>query len=75
MYKIRVEKVAELKDGRTNRSISQKVGCSETHINQLFLGNKKCSETLAKLLILMCTNYTKDNCSLDDVVKEYFEKA
>lgn len=73
MLKINREKVAELKNGRTNKIIAQKVGCTETHITQLFLGNKKCSETLAKLLILTCTDYDKYN--LEEGIKEYFQKV
>lgn len=74
-YKIKVDKVSELKDGRTNKSIASKVGCSETHINQLFLGNKKCSETLAKLIILMCTNSTNNENTIQDSLKYFFKEV
>lgn len=74
MYIINADKVTELKDGRTHKIIAEKVGCSETHINQIFLGNKKCSETLAKLLILLLTDCTNNGIALEDALKYYFKK-
>lgn len=72
-YKIKKEKVEELKDGRSNSYIAGKIGCTEQHIGKLFLGVKNCSKSIALLLVSFCQKINIDDIN-DEILNIYFDK-
>lgn len=51
MYKIRLEKAEELKDGRTLKAISEKINIALSYISCILNGKNKCKKTTAMCLI------------------------
>lgn len=75
VYKIKKDKVKELKDGRNNISIAEKIGCNPQHIGKIFLGERNCSKGLAMLLILINKNFNTENFDIDGMIDTYFDKV
>ena len=73
-YKIKKEKIVELKDGRSNSYIASKIGCTEQHVGKIFLGMKNCSKSVALLLVSFCQKINIDNID-DEILDTYFDKV
>lgn len=73
-YKIKKDKIEELKDGRSNSYIASKIGCTEQHIGKIFLGIKNCSKSIALLLVSFCQKRNVDSIN-DEILNTYFDKV
>lgn len=51
MYLIRQEKINDLKDGRTNRDLSDILEITENYLSLLFNGKRYCSCSIAMALV------------------------
>jgi hypothetical protein len=72
-YKIKEGKANELKDGRTNTYLANKIGSTQQYIGKIFLGIKNCSKPMALLLISLCQKINIDSID-DDTIKIYFDE-
>lgn len=72
VYKIKEEKVKEIKNGRSNLYIASTIGCTEQHLCNIFSGKSNCSKSLAILLSLINNDSEYMNLALDDKINIYF---
>lgn len=74
-YRIRKDKIKELKDGRTNKSIAEKIGLSESHLCLVLNGSETCPKYLAILLSLIGAHMQVQEYRMQEVVDYFFEKV
>lgn len=74
-YKIKKEKVEELKDGRKNIIIAEKIGCTPQHLGKIFLGERNCSKRIAILLVSINQKFIRENQNIDEMINFYFDKV
>lgn len=75
MYRIITEKANELKDGRTNKYISDIIGMNNCHITSILTGNRTCSKIVAMVLINLKTNIPIGTKKMEDELKKYFHEV
>lgn len=74
MYRIITEKTKELKDGRTNKYISEIVGINTCYLTSILTGNKPCSKIIAMALINIKTNIPIGTKKMEVELNKYFHK-
>lgn len=73
-YRVKIEKLDELKNGRTCKYIAEKCDCTSQYVSKLFSGKSHCSKALAFLLATISNNSQTENLSIDEKVEFYFDK-
>jgi len=73
MYLIKQEKLSDLKDGRTNRDISDILEITENYLSLLFNGKRYCSCSIAMALVSL-RKQTAINRDMKNLLEEYFIK-
>lgn len=74
MYKIKIENVKELKDGRNLRNISEKIGVTQQYLSNIFNGKLPCKRNIALCLISLKEQISIDDRRMYDFLNYYFEK-
>lgn len=74
MYRIIQDKAKELKDGRTNKYISEIMGMNKCYITSILKGNKACSKIVAMVLINIKTNIQIGTNTMEIELNKYFHK-
>ena len=75
LYRIRKDKIKELKDGRTNKVFAEKTGLSEAHLCNVLNGNTYCPKYLATLLSLYGVHMQVQEYRIQEIVDYFFEKV
>lgn len=75
VYRIKKEKVEELKDGRTNKAIASRIGLTTDHLGKIFNGRQTCTQALAMLLTLLGKNLQIEEGKLQETVEYFFEQV
>jgi len=75
LYRIRKDKIKELKDGRTNKVFADKTGLSEAHICNVLNGSAYCPKYLATLLSLYGAHMQVQEYRIQEVVDYFFEEV
>lgn len=75
VYKIRKDKVEELKDGRTISSIAEKIGLSTSHLSLILSGSHTCPKNLAILLSILGRHLQVEEYKLQENLNYFFEKV
>lgn len=70
-FRIKQENLNELKNGRTNKYIANRIGCTEQHICNVFKSKTNCSKALALSLVSLDTNQS----DLESKINYYFDKV
>lgn len=73
MYKIKKDKIKELKDGRNLRKIGEIIGITEQYLSMIFNG-KQCTKIIAWSLIILKENVLITDKRQDEFLDYYFEK-
>jgi hypothetical protein len=73
MYKIKEDKIKELKDGRNLRNISEIIGITEQYLSMIFNG-KKCTLIIAWSLVMLKENVLISDRRKAELLDYYFEK-
>lgn len=73
MYKIKEDKIKELKDGRNLRAIGEVIGITEQYLSQIFNG-KPCTQIIAWNLIILKENILITDKRKADFLDYYFVK-
>lgn len=74
-YKIKSDRIEDLKSGRTIKHIASKCDCSPNYISAVFSQKRNCSKAVAFLLASIGSNNKTDNLDIDEKVGFYFEKV
>lgn len=74
-YKVKKEKVDELKDGRKNIIIAEKIGCNPQYLGKVFLGERNCSKRIAILLVSINQKFAIENHNVDEMISKYFDEV
>ena len=75
LYKIRKDKIKELKDGRTIRAFAEKTGLSDTHIGNVLNRSAYCPKYLATLLSLFGVHMQVSENRIQEIVDYFFEEV
>lgn len=73
MYKIREDKIKELKDGRNLRAIGEIIGITEQYLSKIFNG-QQCTKIIAWNLVILKENISITDRRKEDLLNYYFEK-
>lgn len=73
MYKIREDKIKELKDGRNLRTIGETIGITEQYLSMIFNG-KTCTQIIAWSLVMLRENILITDRRKAELLDYYFEK-
>lgn len=73
MFKIREDKIKELKGGRNLRAIGKIIGITEQYLSMIFNG-KACSEIIAWNLVVLKENILITDKGKEELLNYYFEK-
>lgn len=73
MYKIREDKIKELKDGRNLRTIGEIIGITEQYLSMIFNG-KTCTQIIAWSLVMLRENILITDRRKAELLDYYFEK-
>lgn len=68
MFTIRLDKVEELKQGRSVAYIARKIEYARPYVSDIFNGKRNINENLARKIINIC--YPDVNKSIEDFFKE-----
>ena len=75
MYQVNIEKVKELKDGRTLKAISEKTDIALSYISCIFTGKNKCKKTTAMCLVnLKEPEATVGSKKMENALDYYFTR-
>lgn len=75
LYRIRKDKIKELKDGRTIRAFAEKTGLSDVHIGNVLNGTACCPKYLATLLSLFGVHMQVPEHRVQEIVDYFFEEV
>lgn len=73
MYKVKQDKIKELKDGRNLRTIGEIIGITEQYLSMIFNG-KPCTKIIACNLIMLKENILITDKRKAELLDYYFEK-
>lgn len=80
MYRIKLNKLDELKEGKTNIYLESKIGYTRQYLSEIFTGKRIIDkETAVKILDPICSESVKlkdklDKKGIDKVLKYFFEE-
>lgn len=73
MYKVKKDKIKELKDGRNLRTIGEIIGITEQYLSMIFNG-KPCTQIIAWSLIILKEKVLITDNRKAELLDYYFEK-
>lgn len=73
MYKVKLDKVDLLKEGRTNIYFSETLGLTQIHICNILKGYK-CTKLTAKALISVKEKIAINDDRMEDFLNYYFDR-
>lgn len=73
MYKVKQDKIKELKDGRNLRTIGEIIGITEQYLSMIFNG-KPCTQIIAWSLIILKEKILITDNRKAELLDYYFEK-
>lgn len=73
MYKVKKDKIKELKDGRNLKTIGGIIGITEQYLSMIFNG-KTCTQIIAWSLIILKENILITDKRKAELLDYYFEK-
>ncbi len=73
MYKVKQNKIKELKDGRNLRTIGEIIGITEQYLSMIFNG-KPCTQIIAWSLIILKEKILITDNRKAELLDYYFEK-
>lgn len=73
MYKVKKDKIKELKDGRNLRTIGEIIGITEQYLSMIFNG-KPCTQIIAWSLIILKEKILITDNRKAELLDYYFEK-
>ena len=71
MYKLKEENKDELKAGRTLTYLSDKLGCTISHLSLIFCQKRTCTKSQAIALISICNKISEGD--IDEKINYYFD--
>ena len=75
MYKIIIEKTDELKNGKTNKDISNIMGMNKCHLTSILTGKGNCTKLVAMVLINIRTKIPIGTKKMENELKNYFHEV
>lgn len=73
MYRIKEEKIREMKEYRTNL-YSEKTGLNASYLSSIINASQKCTEIIAKSILSVKFNISFYDIRLNELLKEYFKE-
>lgn len=74
MYKIKEEKIKEIKDGRTLTILAEILGIHISYLSMIFCRKRACSGLIAKGLISIKKNISMNDDRMEEYLEYYFTR-